>query len=298
MARQRATVTMVNPSKKKKSAGRKKSKTMAKKRRKTSTRRRRTTARRNPAPRRRRRSAARRNPAPRRRTGRSNPMGLKLSPKAWWNSGPLWRLGGKVVAAAAVMRFGDAPMAPSSAPFGSGAEFSATMGQRWTIKNALIGAVGAFIAGELVAQWKGKTAGQQVLDGAMDLILAKFVWTDVVSRWGTAQGALGRTLQPGDSYPAGMGGMDMGAMHSMGAMSNEIYQDNQGNVWMQDPTTGQMVSMQGLVQEGPLGGLVQEGPLGAYQANYLPAGTPDSEVAWSEYSGAGSSDPYAAAFGS
>lgn len=293
----KARVTVVNPSKKKRRKTAKKGrKTMAKKRKKP-TRRRRSTARRsNPAPKRRRRTR-RRNPAPARRARRKNPTVTKFG-KIDLTHGikdDLARVGGMAAAAFAVTKWGDAPQAPATWPNGpEGYEASPTAGAGWSFKNYLFALLGGWVGGEIVARVWGQSMGQRVYEGARLLAMEKLLWTQLLSRttygpqWFGAVHGMGPAGYP--TMPA------QSAYPQMGAAEGDIYTDDDGNVWLNQG--GRWVSMQGLVESGPLGALVETGPLGDTGSGYLPSSTPTGEADWAMYSQAGATDPYHASFAS
>lgn len=287
----KARVTIVNPSKKKKTRKKaaRRRKTMPKKRKASPRRRRRnpgTHAKRANPTRRRRRAAPRKNPTRRRR--RSNPTVTKFGKidlMAPWNDAGYRQLG-KLAAAFAVTRWGGTT-AVANWPNGPERDYSDTMGAGWSFKGYAIALLGAWLGGEIVERIRpGK--GRDVYLGGFDLIMSKLVWTQLLSRTAFGPKYFGQMDQ---AY----GMPTMPATGAMGAAEGDIYTDDQGNVWLMDG--GRWVSMQGLVETGPLGALVETGPLGDTGSGFLPSATPQGEADWAKYSQAGATDPFHAAYG-
>lgn len=212
-------LNIINPPKKRRRTAGRKTRPVPKKRRKRSakktTRRRRTN---NPP---------RRYHPKRRRTRRRNPSLLGLG-KEFGDFLP--RLAGKLVVAWVVRRYGT-----SGSLFGGAPTTSQTAGTSWTL--------GQYLLAYLAAVYGSKLFGR-VLDsgkfreGAMDLILTKFVWTEGIARSDWARQQFGApqvrwSPQTGQSWLA------------------------QGGQWS---------AMQGgmgdaLVEQSPLDGLVEATPL-------------------------------------
>lgn len=102
--------------------------------------------------------------------------------------------------------------------------------------------------------------------GAVDLILTKAVWTNVINRFEPLQ-------------------------RVFGAIGDQIYDMNQGGQGYAMDSDGQYHALQGLVTSGPLDGLVTKGPLDGL--SFLPGNTPKEEAIQAAYAGRGTSDPYA-----
>ena len=165
------------------------------------------------------------------------------------------RLVGKLAVAGAVNAA--AKYLPGSTSMGGP---SSLAGEPWGWQQYAVAAGVAMFGPKLLGRFVNATEFRK---GAVDLILQKLVWTNVISRVPVAQqwfGAIGDGTQVYDS-------------------------DNQG--WIMD--NGQYHALQGLVTKGPLDGLVTKGPLDGY----LPSNTPREERIKSAYRGTGSADPYA-----
>lgn len=281
------TVTVVNPSKKKRSkkkpAKKKASKPVAKKRRRRSSKKR--------APRRRR---SRRNPSrarsyAKRATRRGSFMGgFVLNPTAPLD-GILARLAGKVVVAFAVRRWGDKETSPTSD----------TTGKAWTFKNYAIALLASYLGGELVARFAGVKNGENFYAGGVDMTATKLMWSELIHRWPTAAKALGRGDRRG--Y--------MGQMDALAAQATEgdILDDGSGNRWLMQG--GKWVAMMGgesemgqIKEADYLGDVVEATPMGqVVEADYLghlqpQSATMPAEAKEAQFLRRGSPDPYHAAY--
>lgn len=193
----------------------------------------------------------------------------------------LWRMGGKLVAAWAVQRFGDPPEANPGGP-------SPTQGDRWTLKNMAIAWLAGLIGSQIAVRVVGREQAQRVYDGALDLALTKALWTEVVGRVPYGRAMFGQT-----------NGQPMLAQPAAGAPDGDILDDGSGNRWIAQG--GKWVAMQGVIED-PIGRLQAESRLGALQAeNRLghvmtpdQAGTPADDFGRRTWRG--SADPYAAAY--
>lgn len=163
------------------------------------------------------------------------------------------RLVGKLAVAAAVNAA--AKYLPGSTSMGGP---SSLAGEPWGWQQYAAAAVTAIFAPKLLGKFVNATEFRR---GAIDLIMTKLVWTNVISRVPMAQ-------------------------QWFGAIGDQVY-DSDGQGWIED--NGQMHALQGLVTSGPLDGLVTSGPMDGY----LPSTTSRSESLKSAYRGTGSSDPYA-----
>lgn len=209
-------VHLINPPPKRRRTGRKK-KTVAKKRRKRATKR-------------------RRNPTsnPRRRTGRRRSRRRNPSLKGLGRefSSFLPRLAGKLAVAWVVRRYGS-----SGQLFGGAQMNSQTAGGSWTLGQYVLAYVTAVYGSKLFGKVLNASAFRE---GAMDLILTKFVWTEGIARSDWARAQFGA---PQVAYSPGT-----------------------GQSWIQQG--GQWSAMQGLVEADALDGLVEadalDGEYGAY----------------------------------
>jgi hypothetical protein len=319
------TVSVVNPSarrRRKKTSTRKKKAT---RRRKTTTRKktpskrtpkkmarrkRRTTTRRKPTRRRApaRRRTTRRNPTRARRVASRVRRGFKIDPMEPFTRELFARLAGKVFAVWAVKRWGSAAEGPNSP----------TTGNNWTWNNYLISLASGFIGGEIMGRIGWQRAGRNFYRGAADMTATKFMWSEVIMRWpalaggGYVQSALG---QAGTSrgYPAFGGGYPSfgnvdGQVSQLFAQTQpgDIVDDGRGNRWLN--RGGRMVAMMGadmgadiveagplgaeIVEAGPLGSMVEAGPLG----HMMPAAATRSDEIAGAYTFRGSKDPYRSAY--
>lgn len=206
----------------------------------------------------------------------------------------LFRMGGKMVSAWAVRRFGDPE---ESQPSGLA---SPTTGSRWTLKNLFIGWLAGAIGGEVVARFFNHEGGQQVYDGSVDMVVTKAWWSEIIHRVGGAGGA------------AMFGNTDMDALAQQGS-EGDVLDDGQGNRWLMQG--GQWVAMMGPLEDAlysddvagvleaatPLDGeLVAETPLdGLGRHTYGHLMDPDTTRASAQagqYNRRGSPDPFQAAF--
>ncbi len=298
-------VRVVNP--------RKKGKTMAKKKRKKSTRRRK--RRRNPAtpartsraraPARRRSSRA----APRRRRRRCNPGSRG---RAWpYGYGPqqmLWYGLGHLAQAFAVRRFGDAW---GKGVMGKNAA-SPYAGQGWSFKNYLIAVITGYVGAKAIERTKwGKVAAEQVWRSAVDNVIIRMMWTEVLGRSKWAQDTFGQSdaeqmaaLRQMNGYgnlvPAGALGAYHAANPGYGATdaSGSVYDDGQGGRFVMNDQ-GQWVAMQGT----GYGNLVPAGALGSdYETIAGMGALLDVDVAdkafdmQSRLMNQGATDPYVAVY--
>lgn len=284
-------VTIVNPRKTKKRGSKKRStKKVAKRRRKK-------TSSRRPAKRRRRRRNPRAPSVPvarnrRRRSParRRNPIGggIRIDLKDDLRYG-LWRLGGKLLVAFAVRRFGDPEVAQ---PSGVG---SPTTGARWTLKNLVIGWVAAAVGGEIAARmFKTVDGGQNIYNGGVDLLLTKAFWSEIVHRLGGAGGAamFGQD-ESGDA-----------AVLASQAGEGDILDDGQGNRYLLQggqwtPMMGDMgdaldeAMYEGLEAATPLDSLQEQTALDGY-GHLMDSGP--AAIAQGSYDRRGSPDPFQATF--
>lgn len=165
------------------------------------------------------------------------------------------RLIGKLaVAAATKFVGGDAMGGPSS-----------LAGEPWGWKQYAVAAAVAAFAPKFLGGSKFLNP-VEFRRGAVDLILTKAVWTNVINRFEPLQ-------------------------RVFGAVGDQMYDMSQGGQGYVMDSDGQYHALQGLVSSGPLDGLVSSGPLDGI--SFLPASTPRNEAIQAAYSGRGTSDPYA-----
>ncbi len=241
-------VHLINPPKKKKSrsAGGRKKKTVAKKRKK-------------PAKKRRAKNPAK----PKRRSGRrrSNPSLRGLGREF---SQFIPRLAGKLAVMWVVQRYGGAGQL-----LGGGQVQSQAAGGSWT--------AGQYILAYLTAIYGAKLLGKVVnptgfREGAMDMILTKFVWTEGIARsdWARAQ---------------------------FGA-PQVAYDPSSGQSWLAQG--GQWSAMQGLVEADALDGLVEADALDGTGSSYGSLVGPDTlspkALKNARYSGTAYTSNYNAAY--
>lgn len=182
-----------------------------------------------------------------------NPLslgGMKVDPIGPFRHGDVaFRIIGKLASAGAVMKWGDAPTAPTS---------TATMGGRWTVKNHIIGLVAGFVAGEIVARVLSPHRGQQVYDGAADLSISKAFWHELVQAIPGGATYFGR--RPMGQIPANLIAL---------AQPGDTLDDGKGNrflVQVGNDGTKRLVPMMGLEKERALDGLQEARPLDGLEA--------------------------------
>ena len=147
---------------------------------------------------------------------------------------------------------------------------SPTAGEGWSLPQYAIAAATAWFGPKLLGRF---VSGAEFRRGVVDLMVEKFVWTEVIARnqWAVGQfgaGDVGYNQNTGQSYV------------------------QQGNRWN---------AMQGLVQQTPLDGLVEQTPLDGQNLDYqyghlLPTGTSVGVQRAGKWSGSGWASPYHAAF--
>ncbi len=123
-------------------------------------------------------------------------------------------------------------------------------GEGWSFRNYAIGIIAGNIGGRIVGGMWGEKAGAAFWKGALNSILTKLVYTEMISRWSTAQKYLG-------SYSDGWVG---------------VYDDGSGNRYLMNDDYSVQPAMMGyqrralgdsLVNAGPMGdGLVAATPMG------------------------------------
>lgn len=248
-------LNIINPPKKRRRPAGGKKKTVAKKKRSKKAPKRRAPRKNNPP--KRRRSSRRRNPSLR---GLGKEFGDFLP-----------RLAGKLVVAWVIRRYG-----AQGQLFGGAVRNSPMAGGSWTLGQYVL----AYLAAHFGAKVFGRVLdGTKFREGAMDLIMTKFVWTEGFSRSTWAQQQFGA---PQVAYSPGSG-------QSWVA---------QGGQWSAMQGTGMGDA---LVSESPLDGLVESSPLdGAGGGGYghLVAQDTLSPTAAknARYTGSAYSNPYNAAY--
>ncbi len=174
------------------------------------------------------------------------------------------RLAGKLVVSWVVRRYG-----ASGQLFGGGPVTSQLAGQSWTF--------GQYILAVLTAHFGSKVfgrviSGDKFREGAMDLILTKFVWTEGIARSDWAKQQFG---------------------------SPQVRASPDGQAWLAQG--GQWSAMQGLVEASPLDGLVEASPLDGHRrrggyGSLMPASTPHTEADRARWSGSGYTSKFNAVY--
>ena len=113
-------------------------------------------------------------------------------------------------------------------------------GEGWSFRNYAIGLLAGNIGGRIVGGMWGQKAGEAFWKGALHSILTKLVYTEMISRWGTAQKYLG-------SYSDGWVG---------------VYDDGNGNRYLMNDDYAVQPAMMGVHRRALGDGLVGAGPMG------------------------------------
>jgi len=175
------------------------------------------------------------------------------------------RLAGKLVVAWVVRRYGS-----TGQLFGGGPVNSQTAGQSWTFGQYILAVLAAHFGSKVFGR---VISGEKFREGAIDLILTKFVWTEGIARSDWAKTQFG---------------------------SPQIrYSPRSGQSWLAQG--GQWSAMQGLVEASPLDGLVEASPLdgnagrGGY-GHLMPASTPPAVADRARWSGSGYTSKFNAVY--